>query len=85
MFSQVILKEILCNIFVHRINGTRISGSITLRSFRRDPFLQVAVGIVTDARYLDKVPSGRRDHLRRIFRGRPPEELVSSAVLASLH
>ena len=67
MFSQVILKEILCNIFVHRINGTRISGLITLRSFRRDPFLQVVVGIVTDARYLDKVPSGRRDHLRRTF------------------
>ena len=58
---------------------------ITLRSFRRDPFLQVVVGIVTDARYLDKVPSGRRDHLRRIFRGRPPEGPVSSAVLASLH
>ena len=70
---------------MHRINCTRISGLITLRSFRRDPFLQVAVGIVTDVWSLDKVPSGRRDHLRRIFRGRPPEEFVSSAVLAFLH
>ena len=85
MFTQTIVKEILCNIFVHFVNGIRISELITLRPFRRDPFLQGSVGIGTDARCLDKVPSGRRDHLRRIFRGRPPEELVSSAVLASLH
>ena len=85
MFNSEIVKVALCNIFVHFINCTRISELITLRSFRRDPFLQVVVGIDTDARCLDKVPSGRHDHLRRTFRGRPPEELVSSAVLASLH
>ena len=54
-------------------------------SHRRDSFSQVSVGIDTDARYSDKVPAGRCDHHRRIFRGRPSEELVSSAVLASLH
>ena len=85
MLSQIIVKEILCNIFVHSVIGIRISELITLRPFRRDPFLQVSVGIDTDARCLDKVPSGRCDRLRRTFRGRPPEEPVSSAVLASLH
>ena len=67
MFNLEIVKVALCNIFVHFINCTRISELITLRSFRRDPFLQVVVGIDTDARCLDKVPSGRRDHLRRTF------------------
>ena len=67
MFTQTIVKEILCNIFVHFVNGIRISELITLRPFRRDPFLQGSVGIGTDARCLDKVPSGRCDHLRRTF------------------
>ena len=79
------MKKISCNIFVYFWHSTRISELITWRSFRRDSFLQVSVGIDTDARCLDKVPSGRCDHLRRTFRGRPPEEPVSSAVLASLH
>ena len=52
---------------MHFVIGIRISELITLRPFRRDPFLQVSVGIDTDARYLDKVSSGRGDHLRRTF------------------